>query len=94
MFDTELTRKLRSAPALAPLPPRQPMGDCYFPSAVPYPVSIPVGADGEVEKAIKKRSRILLDASGEEIGLAIDDAEEEETVELGPIDIVSRLWTF
>lgn len=32
MFDTEVTRKIRNAPALAPVPARQPIGDSFFPA--------------------------------------------------------------
>lgn len=31
MFETEATRKIRNAPALAPVPARQPIGDSFFP---------------------------------------------------------------
>jgi U3 small nucleolar RNA-associated protein 19 len=33
MFETEATRIIRNAPALAPVPERQPIGDSFFPSA-------------------------------------------------------------
>ena len=31
MFETEVTRVIRNAPALAPIPKRQPIGDDFFP---------------------------------------------------------------
>jgi U3 small nucleolar RNA-associated protein 19 len=84
-----LTRKLRSAPALAPLPARQPIGDSFFPSSIIYPA--PITADAVT--TIKKKSKILLDNMGEEIGLVEED-EEDEASDRGPVDIVSRLWRF
>lgn len=33
MFQTEINRKIRNAPALAPVPKRQPIGDSFFPSS-------------------------------------------------------------
>jgi hypothetical protein len=42
---------------------------------------------------IKKKSKILLDDMGEEIGLVEED-EEDEASDRGPVDIVSRLWRF
>lgn len=33
MFETEATRIIRNAPALAPVPERQPIGDSFFPAA-------------------------------------------------------------
>ena len=33
MFETEVTRVIRNAPALAPIPKRQPIGDDFFPIA-------------------------------------------------------------
>lgn len=88
MFDTELTRKLRSAPALAPLPARQPIGDSYFPSSIAYPAVAPTTA-----VTTKKRQKIVLDDMGEEIGLVEEDEADEER-ERGPVDIVARLWRF
>lgn len=33
MFESEATRKIRNAPALAPVPARQPIGDSFFPAS-------------------------------------------------------------
>ncbi|KAI5480438.1 ribosome biogenesis protein NOC4 [Pseudohyphozyma bogoriensis] len=33
MFESEMTRKIKNAPALAPVPQRQPIGDSFFPLA-------------------------------------------------------------
>lgn len=89
MFDTELTRKLRSAPALAPLPARQPIGDSFFPSSLVYPSVLP----SDDLAATRKKSKILLDDMGEEIGLVQDD-DEDEAGQRAPVDIVARLWRF
>lgn len=94
MFDTELTRKLRTAPALAPLPARQPIGDSFFPSSIVYPASA-LSIAMNSGATTKKRQRILLDDMGEEIGLVADDDDEEaKEADREPIDIVARLWRF
>lgn len=31
MFESELTRKIKNSPALAPIPKRQPIGGSFFP---------------------------------------------------------------
>lgn len=44
MFETEATRKIRSAPAMAPVPQRQPIGSSFFP-----PTDAPAHEDGAVD---------------------------------------------
>ncbi|GAA6062902.1 hypothetical protein JCM10212_004351 [Sporobolomyces blumeae] len=87
MLETEFSRKITNrAPALAPVPARQPIGDSFFPLA-----------DGSMDH-IKPRKRRdpneapepLFTDEGERIEKKADEAEED----LGPVDIVSRLWSF
>ncbi|KAL8292627.1 hypothetical protein RQP46_001239 [Phenoliferia psychrophenolica] len=44
MFETEATRKIRNAPAMAPVPQRQPIGTSFFP-----PTDAPAHEDGPVD---------------------------------------------
>lgn len=48
MFSSETTRVLRTAPALAPVPKRQPIGDSFFPSRDS------LNAETQVEKVVEK----------------------------------------
>lgn len=55
MFSSETSRIIRSAPALAPVPARQPIGDSFFPNPksrmielVERKTKASVGDDGEV----------------------------------------------
>ena len=52
MFESETSRVIRSAPALAPVPKRQPIGDSFFPSRTAAPKVIePKEGDDAEEKA-------------------------------------------
>jgi U3 small nucleolar RNA-associated protein 19 len=56
MFETEVTRKIRNAPALAPVPQRQPIGDSFFPSSSAKAVVIGAGdedGDGNDQSLLK-----------------------------------------
>ncbi|GJN89024.1 hypothetical protein Rhopal_001998-T1 [Rhodotorula paludigena] len=81
LIETELARKIvKRAPALAPVPQRQPIGDSFFPD--------PSTGGRAVAAEVKKVKAVVAD--GED---AADD-EEDEPVDLGPVDVVSRLWSF
>ncbi|GAA5912243.1 hypothetical protein JCM8208_001311 [Rhodotorula glutinis] len=81
LIETELARKITNrAPALAPVPQRQPIGDSFFPQ-VPQADDEGAPVSGAAAAVKEKRSE-------GELG------EEEEKEALEPVDIVSRLWTF
>lgn len=52
MFESETSRIIRSAPALAPVPKRQPIGDSFFPSlaSAVQKAEKEVDAEGEGEE--------------------------------------------
>jgi len=87
MLETEFSRKITNRPpALAPVPERQPIGDSFFPLA-----------DGSMShiKSKKRKNPEDVDPLFTEEGERIEKkTEEEEAEELGPVDIVSRLWSF
>ncbi|BGP15787.1 hypothetical protein JCM10213_005731 [Rhodosporidiobolus nylandii] len=82
LLQTEFTRRLTRAPALAPVPARQPIGDSFF----PLPGSSNGGAP--TEKAYTKVKKV--------VGMGEDgeDLTEEVEEEVKPVDVVSRLWSF
>ncbi|GAA5849657.1 hypothetical protein JCM8547_000524 [Rhodosporidiobolus lusitaniae] len=86
LLETELTRRAstRYAPALAPVPARQPIGDSFF----PLPGSVNGGAPAGGERLKVKVKKIV---GVDEDGL---DVEEEGEEEVEPVDVVSRLWSF
>lgn len=49
MFEVEATRKIRSAPALAPVPKRQPIGTSFFPPPTPEGVAPEEDDEGPVD---------------------------------------------
>ncbi|GAA5885679.1 hypothetical protein JCM6882_007524 [Rhodosporidiobolus microsporus] len=85
LISTELTRRIANrAPALAPVPARQPIGDSFF----PLPGSTNGGAPaGGVKATVKVKKVVGVGEDGEDLV-----REEEEEVE--PVDVVSRLWSF
>lgn len=84
LIETELARKITNrAPALAPVPQRQPIGDSFFPQ-------VPQAGEGEGEGEGAAQAAVVTKdekRKGEE-------EEEEDKEALEPVDIVSRLWTF
>ncbi|GAA5924671.1 hypothetical protein JCM1841_006381 [Sporobolomyces salmonicolor] len=82
---TEFSRKITNrAPALAPVPQRQPIGDSFFPLA-----------DGSMDhvQPVKKQEAPapLFTEDGERI---VERRDEGDDAELEPVDVVSRLWCF
>lgn len=51
MFESETSRIIRSAPALAPVPKRQPIGDSFFPSLVVDKAPLVDGVEEKEEEA-------------------------------------------
>lgn len=58
MFESEKTRVIRNAPALAPVPERQPIGDSFFPAVREAVVVV----EGEEEEGDALRAVDLVSA--------------------------------
>ncbi|SGY16295.1 BQ5605_C012g06834 [Microbotryum silenes-dioicae] len=74
MFETEATRLIRNAPALAPVPQRQPIGDSFFPStpAAERPTKV-------VKKVVK---RSLLEDEGDEEEVEVEQGPVDTVARL------------
>ncbi|GAA5968774.1 hypothetical protein JCM11641_000727 [Rhodosporidiobolus odoratus] len=83
LLQTELSRRITNrAPALAPVPSRQPIADSFFPA----PGSSNGGAPRE--KAFVKVKKVT------GVGEGGEDLVREEEEEVSPVDLVARLWSF
>ncbi|KAM0787461.1 hypothetical protein ACM66B_003539 [Microbotryomycetes sp. NB124-2] len=79
MFNSEVTRVVTRAPALAPVPKRQPIGDSFFPSRETA-LSYVAAKDAPVAEAVA--------TEGEEAPEVVPEAHD------GPVDIATSLWSF
>ncbi|GAA5917434.1 hypothetical protein JCM5296_001624 [Sporobolomyces johnsonii] len=84
---TEFARKITNrAPALAPVPQRQPIGDSFFPLAD--------GSMDHIKPVVKKQEPAQLFTEDGERIVERSDEGGDEAEELEPVDVVSRLWCF
>ncbi|GAA6007681.1 hypothetical protein JCM10207_004838 [Rhodosporidiobolus poonsookiae] len=86
LIDTELTRRLSTtkAPALAPVPARQPIADSFFPARGSTNSGAPAGGV-RAKEVVKKVVGVGEDG---------EDVTEDEERDVLPVDVVSRLWCF